>query len=99
MAYREVTRVEAKEVLRQWLAGTGNKRIAVRVGLDVKTVRRYVSAAQALGLTREHSAAALTDELISTLLGTEALEAQEATAAPGRARAVCDAASVCGRRA
>jgi len=70
MAYREVTRVEAKEVLRQWLVGTGNKRIAARIGLDVKTVRRYVSAAQALGLTREQGEAALTDELMSTLLSS-----------------------------
>jgi transposase len=70
MAYREVTRVEAKEVLRQWLARSGNKRIAARVGLDVKTVRRYVNAAQALGLTREHSEGALTDELINALLSS-----------------------------
>lgn len=70
MAYREVTRVETKEVLRQWLAGTGNKRIAARVGLDVKTVRRYVSAAQALGLTREQGEAALTDELMSILMSS-----------------------------
>jgi transposase len=70
MAYREVTRVEAKEVLRQWLAGTGNKRIAARIGLDVKTVRRYVGAAQALGLTREQGETALTDELMSTLMSS-----------------------------
>jgi len=70
MAYREVTRVEAKEVLRQWLAGTGNKRIAARVGLDVKTVRRYVSTAQALGLRREQGQAALTEELLSALLSS-----------------------------
>ena len=50
MAYREVTMVEVKEVLRQWLAGTAKKRIAARLGLDVKTVRRYIEAAQELGL-------------------------------------------------
>jgi len=70
MAYREVTRVETKEVLRQWLAGTGNKRIAARVGIDVKTVRRYVNAAQALGLKREQGAAALTEEFLTTLLAS-----------------------------
>lgn len=70
MAYREVTRVEAKEVLRQWLSGTGNKRIAARVGLDVKTVRRYVGAAQALGLSREQGEAALTEELMSMLMSS-----------------------------
>ena len=36
MAYREVTMVEVKEVLRQWLAGGARKRIAVRLGLDPK---------------------------------------------------------------
>ena len=46
MAYREVTMVEAKEVLRQWLAGAGKKRIAARLGLDPKTVRRYVRAGE-----------------------------------------------------
>jgi transposase len=67
MAYREVTRVETKEVLRQWLAGAGNKRIAARVGVDAKTVRRYVSAARSLGLEREHGEAALTEELLTAL--------------------------------
>ncbi|HSA68035.1 MAG TPA: hypothetical protein VLF65_00380 [Burkholderiales bacterium] len=70
MAYREVTRVETKEVLRQWLAGAGNKRIAARVGVDVKTVRRYVSAARALGLERGHGEAALTEELLTALLAS-----------------------------
>jgi len=70
MAYREVTRVETKEVLRQWLAGTGNKRIAARVGVDVKTVRRYVIAAQELGLEREQGEAALTEELLTRLLAS-----------------------------
>jgi DNA-binding CsgD family transcriptional regulator len=38
--------VETKEVLRLWLVGARNKRIAARIGVDVTTVRRYVSAAQ-----------------------------------------------------
>lgn len=37
MAYREVTKVETKEVLRQWVGGAGCKRISARLGL----VRRY----------------------------------------------------------
>ncbi len=40
MAYREVTMVEIKEVLRLWRAGTPKKRIAAQLTLDVKTVRR-----------------------------------------------------------
>jgi DNA-binding CsgD family transcriptional regulator len=52
MAYREVTMVEVKEVLRQWLAGRARKHIAVRLGLDPKTVRRYLRTAERLGLAR-----------------------------------------------
>ena len=70
MAYREVTRVETKEVLRQWVGGAGCKRISARLGLDVKTVRRYVHAAQALGLARTSREAALTDQLLTTLLAS-----------------------------
>jgi hypothetical protein len=70
MVYREVTRVETKEVLRQWVGGAGCKRVAARVGLDVKTVRRYVHAAQALGLTRASGEAALSDEWLTALLAS-----------------------------
>ncbi len=38
MAFREVTMIEVKEVLRQWLAGVGKKTIAARVGLDLGTI-------------------------------------------------------------
>lgn len=65
MAFREVTVIEVKEVLRQWLAGVGKKRIAARIGLDPKTVRRYVLAAQACGLTLGGSDEVLTDEVIA----------------------------------
>ena len=68
MAYREVTRVVTKEVLRQWLAGGGHKRIAARVGVDVKTVRRYIGVARALGLERGHGEEALTEEFLTTLM-------------------------------
>ena len=59
--------MEIKEVLRQWVGGAGCKRIGARLGLDVKTVRRYVHAAQALGLTPASGEAALTDELLTAL--------------------------------
>src|SRR5206468_4145232 len=49
MSYREVTMLEIKEVLRLWCGGSGKKRIATHLGLDIKTVRRYVRAAQACG--------------------------------------------------
>ena len=46
MAYREVGMIEIKEVLRLWLAGRGKKPIARQLGLDPKTVRRYIRAAE-----------------------------------------------------
>jgi transposase len=70
MVYREVTRVEIKEVLRQWVGGAGCKRIGARLELDAKTVRRYVHAAQALGLTRVSGEVALCDESLAALLAS-----------------------------
>ena len=42
--------VEIKEVLRLWRAGGKKKRIAAQLTLDVKTVRRYVAAAESCGI-------------------------------------------------
>lgn len=42
MAFREVTLLELKEVLRLAAAGVAKKRIAVTLGIDVKTVRGYL---------------------------------------------------------
>src|SRR5229473_2405754 len=50
MAYREVTMLEVKEVLRLWLDGVPKTRIAAQLRIDRKTVRRYVAAAVARGL-------------------------------------------------
>lgn len=52
MAYREVSMEEIREVIRLWLAGHGIKPMAARLGLDPKTVRRYVTAAKRCGLQR-----------------------------------------------
>jgi transposase len=43
--YREVTMLEVQEVLRLRGAGLPKKRIAAQLGLDPKTVRRYLAAA------------------------------------------------------
>lgn len=67
MAYREVTMIETTEVLRQWLAGARTKRIARRLGLDPKTVRRYVRAAADCELAPGMDAAALTDERLAAV--------------------------------
>ena len=67
MAYREVTMVEIKEVLRLWRAGTPKKRIAVLLTLDVKTVRRYIAAGEAVGL-RAPDVQELTDEQLAAVV-------------------------------
>ena len=51
MAFREVAMFEVKEVIRLHGEGRPNKAIARVVGVDPKTVRRYVAAAAALGLS------------------------------------------------
>jgi transposase len=48
-AYREASVIEIKEVLRLWLAGKSLRDVTRLAGLDRKTVRRYVQAAQAVG--------------------------------------------------
>src|SRR5664279_5382134 len=69
MAFREVDVIEVREVLRWWLDGAGLRTIAGRAGVDRKTARRYVEAAQAAGLTREAGQAALCDELLGAVIG------------------------------
>ena len=61
MAFREVTMLEIKEILRLWLAGVPKKRIAQQLGFDVKTVRRYLAAARAPEFARDHVPPGQTD--------------------------------------
>lgn len=42
--------IELKEVLRLWAKGLPKKRVAAQLGLDPKTVRRYLKSATAVGL-------------------------------------------------
>lgn len=68
MAFREVSVVQVKEVLRWWLAGDdGYRSIAVGAGVDRKTVRRYVEAAIGLGVRRDGGEGQLTEELIGAV--------------------------------
>ncbi len=53
MAFREVRVFEVREVLRLWLAGDGIRSIERLSQVDRKTVRRYMTAAETLGLTRD----------------------------------------------
>lgn len=68
MAYREVSVVEIKEVLRQWLVGVPKSRIAVNTGADRKTVRRYINAAVSEGLAQGQGLDALGDEVLARVL-------------------------------
>jgi len=68
VAFREVDVVEIREVLRGWLDGGGLRRIAERAGVDRKTARRYVEAAQAAGLVRDAGPEALCDVLIGAVV-------------------------------
>ncbi|NCL74489.1 hypothetical protein AIIKEEIJ_01934 [Rhodococcus sp. YH1] len=57
MAFREISVNEIREVLRLWLGtaalpAPGLRKIAEHTGVDSKTVRRYVEAAQAAGLEK-----------------------------------------------
>ncbi|MGH9018837.1 MAG: IS21 family transposase [Acidimicrobiales bacterium] len=66
MAFREVSVIQVKEVLRRWLRddGGGVRSIAGGAGVDRKTARRYIEAAIGLGLVRDAGEDQLTDELI-----------------------------------
>ncbi len=65
MAFREVRVYEVKEVLRLWLRGKGTRPIAALVGLDRKTVQRYIAAGVQSGLDRGAGEDALDDELMA----------------------------------
>jgi len=68
MAYREVTMIEVKEILRLWLAEVPKKRIAGMLGADRKTVQRYTALAAEQGLAPGQGADALTDERLELIL-------------------------------
>jgi transposase len=57
---------EIREVVRLWQAGHGIKPVAARLGLDPKTVRRYVSVARTAGV--EQCSAAMSEEQFVAIL-------------------------------
>jgi transposase len=72
MASREIRVFEVREVLRLWLRGEGYRSIAELAQVDRKTVRRYLEAAEAVGLTRDdgggHGDERLSDELLGRVV-------------------------------
>ncbi|MCA1835185.1 MAG: IS21 family transposase [Actinobacteria bacterium] len=81
MAYREVSVIEVKEILRLWLEGRSLREVTTLAGVDRKTVRRYVQVAQAAGLVREGGAGQLTDELLGVVVGAVRPARPQATGA------------------
>jgi len=69
MGYCEVTVLEIKEVLLQWLDGARKKLVARRLGVDIKTVRRYVRAGEEHGLVEGGGKESLTDEKLAEVVG------------------------------
>jgi len=68
MAFREVRVFEVREVLRLWVAGESLRRVERLAGVDRKTVRRYLAAAEAAGVDRHGGDGQLTDELIGLVV-------------------------------
>ncbi|MGH3599010.1 MAG: IS21 family transposase [Pseudonocardiaceae bacterium] len=60
--------IEVKEILRLWLEGRSLRAMTPLAGVDRKTARRYVEAAQAAGLTQECGPGQLTDELVGAVV-------------------------------
>jgi hypothetical protein len=69
MAFREVPVYEIREVLRLRLGGEGYRSIARLTGVDRKTVRRYVEAAEAAGVVRDGGVEQLTDAVLGVVCG------------------------------
>lgn len=65
MAYREVSVIEIREVLRLWVGGEGLRGVERLTTVDRKTVRRYVNAAVELGLERDGGVDQITDVLVA----------------------------------
>ncbi len=53
MAYKEVSRVDVTEVIRRWQMGNSQRQTASGTGLSRDTVRKYLAAAQELGVSQE----------------------------------------------
>jgi transposase len=68
MAFREVHVIEIREVLHGWLAGGGLRTVAAQAGVDRKTARRYVQAAQQAGVVRDGGPGQVSDEVIAAVV-------------------------------
>lgn len=92
MGYRELHRMEIEEVLRRWQAGQSQRAIARATGVARETVKKYLAAAERLGLhhtgpppTPEHLVALRQLSVVATP-GTERLAPQLARLQPYQAQ-------------
>jgi transposase len=67
LAYREVALLEVEEVVRLWLRGRSIRLIVRRTGVARNTVRSYLVAARAIGLTEEAGEDSLSEEALAKL--------------------------------
>jgi hypothetical protein len=67
MAYRELGVTTIREVLRRWLRKQPLRGIADTCHVDRKTVRRYLAAGRACGLTEDDDEAALTADVLGAV--------------------------------
>jgi transposase len=67
MAFREVTMLEIKEVLRRWLRRETKSEISRQCGVSRGTVRSYIRAAQEGGLSPGQAEGVLDDEQLAAL--------------------------------
>ena len=88
MAFREVRVFEMREVLRLWLRGEGIRPVSRLVGMDRKTVRRYIDTAEELGVDRAGGEDQLSDEVLGRVV--ERVR-PERTDGRGEARRLLDA--------
>ena len=59
--------IEVREVVRLWLRRISERSIAMQIGMDRKTVRRYVSAAKDSGVERDGGEEQLSDVLVGEI--------------------------------
>src|SRR5882724_6099842 len=81
MSYREVHVVEVKEVVRLWSGGESLRTISRLTGLDRKTVRRYVKAAQQAGCRVGDP---VEDATVGEVIGRVRAQVRESAVALGR---------------
>jgi transposase len=69
LSYREVSVEQVREMLRAWMGGAGHRTVGKLAGVDRKTARRYVEAAEEVGVARDGGVGQLSDEVIGQIVG------------------------------